>query len=583
MDLTLIYPPFAHPRSPHLAAPTLAAYLAEKGRSVSIWDANLDYFHWFLCEKQIEAGRRHAAERLRELNAQTTLGVEEKNEYLTLATLLQSTHQLALNYETVWGEAAADDPMEREFLFKVSAALAAGPYRPEGLTLLGNIPSVQYQTRRNNYASADVLGAPAEGGLLGDYFREALAGVFGDAPPRAAGLSVGVEDQIQPAVRLARIVRELYPDVALFLGGSFVTTAMEGVDHPGWLDVFDGLVVGDGERPLEILLDELDRPDPDWSRVPGLIYREGGRVRRNQPEAPLALESLPPPDFSLLDLTRYLLPAEAMTLPFRSSRGCYWRKCDFCRTDSHLVRHYRQAPADYLAAAMEAVQAQTGARSFAFTDEASSPVEMERLARIIAEEEKGWYWSTCFRFEPTLTAERCRTLARGGLANVNFGFESYSQRLLDHIHKGTRLETVFQVLAAVSAAGVFPFAYMMVGLPSETEHEAKIGHRGVRWLAEKGFLGDYSYSFFQLYPDSRFFREAETYGLTAIDIPAGQDLIGPIDRFEAPGMDRETAQRLSRRFNLGQPPALDNRVPLPGGELILSRDLNRLLVEDDAD
>jgi radical SAM superfamily enzyme YgiQ (UPF0313 family) len=326
--------------------------------------------------------------------------------------------------------------------------------------------------------------------------------------------------------------------------------------------VVDSLVLDDGEVPLVRLLDEISGQTQDLSRVPGLVYSRDDRVFRNPTELPLDLENLPPPDFSRMDFEKYLLPGRMMSLPFRSSRGCYWAKCAFCRTDAPVVCHYRQASADYLFESLKKLVRETGVRSFAFTDEASSPAELVKLSNLLIGEGLEINWGTCFRLEKNLVLDRLKILSAGGCANINFGLEVYNDRLLKVIQKGTTVSTINQVLQNAARAGIFIWTYLMVGLPTETAGEAEAGYHGIRWLADKGFIGGFNYSVFQLYRDSLFYREREKYGISDIRIPHGNDLEGPIEDFNAPGMSRETARRLGNRFNFLQRPVFEDTVPI---------------------
>ena len=580
MSLLLIYPPFAHPRAPHLAIPTLAGYLKAQGLAVSALDANLEFFHYFLTEANIDRGRRYAAERLVGLNQQEVLSTREKEKYLGFATLLQSCQDLALSWEAIFGPEADQDPMFREEAFRFAAVLAAAPYEPEDLTLLGAIPSVQYNTPFDPFSTRDILNGAAQEGLLSGFYEKILPPVLDKIRPRVVGLSIAVSDQVIPAFRCARIVKKLAPQVHVTIGGSFVSAAMRKVENPEIFQAIDSLILDDGEIPLEKLLGELNSEQPDLSRVPSLHYLMNGRIERNSAAKPLSLEDLPIPDFKVLPFDRYLMPSQAMLLPFRSSRGCYWKKCNFCRTEAPVVADYSQASAEYIFESLKAISRDTGVNLFAFTDESSAPAQMEKLSRRLISENLALGWSTCFRLEKNLTHERCRVMAEAGLSSVNFGLEVYNDRLLKLLNKGTDTDTILTVLNNTTRAGIFSFAYMMVGLPTEIEAEAILSFRNVRRLQEHGYLGDFSYSFFQLYRDSNFYCRAGEYGLTNISPPHNQDLEGPISNFDSPGMSRETAERLSRMFNMPEVPVLDQEVPLPGRTITLQHDLGRIIMED---
>lgn len=580
MDILLIFPPFFHPRTPHLALPSLAGYLSGRGFSVSAFDANLEFFRYFLTERNIDMGRRYVEDRVLDYNNRNNLTSHEKAEYLTYATLLRSAHGLPLNEESIFGNDPSADPLQKEDLFRFGTAFSGAPYQPEALILEGGLPSVQYRSPYNHLSTADLIAYAHSDGLVSSFYKKLLPGILDRQKPRVLGISVAVEDQIQPAFRMAAAVKELAPDIFVVLGGSFISSTMRRVRQSEIFKIVDGLVLDDGEQPLETLIRQCSSPCPDLSLVPGLIYYDGKMVRHNDPLPPLALEDLPLPDFSGLPFSKYLAPPEYTSLPFRSSRGCYWAKCAYCRTEAPVVKHYEQASADFIFDSLRRISESTGVRSFAFTDEASAPKVMDRLSDRLLREGLEVQWSTCFRLDRSMSADRCRAYRQAGCMNINYGLEVYNDRLLKLINKGTTVENINFALTNTAAAGIFSWTYMMVGLPTETQRDARVGYEAVRWLQRRGFLGGFNYNVFELYRDSKFWHERDRYGFHDLVIPSGQDLDGPLDRFEVPGMDRNTARRLASDFNRGSTDGISfpSHIPIKGRLVPVNHDLREIML-----
>ncbi|MCB2189685.1 MAG: radical SAM protein [Deltaproteobacteria bacterium] len=573
MSVLLIYPPFTHPRFPQLALATLGAHLQRAGFPAAAWDANRAFFRFLLTPARLAQGLTQVTARLTELDGRASLTLDESREYLSWATLLQSLPAGPLDWDAL---RRMTDKQSREEAFRLAVALASAPHRPETLSVTAGVGAVSYQAPCSNYSTQALLAAAARPGLLAGFCEETLPGVLAAGRPDLAGISVAVEEQILPALTCARALKALVPGVRVVLGGSFVSTAMRRVENPAFFNLVDGLAVDDGEEPLV----ELARQAPEgrWQpeRVAGLSFLAGGRVRHNPPPSPQNLESLAVPDFGLFDLDAYLSPRSEMALPFRSSRGCYWAKCAFCRTGSPIVCHYQQAGPEFLHQSLTALAADTGVTSFAFTDEASAPAALERLCRLLLDKGPQITWGTCFRFERALTPERLSLFHQAGCLSINFGLESYHDRLLALIQKGTNRELIDQVLAAAAAAGLATWAYMMVGLPTESEQEAWTGYRALQDLQARGLLTGFGYSPFQLYPDSLLFTARHRYGVNGLTIPPDQDLLGPLLEFQTPGMSREQALRLATRFNQGEPPRFSPTVRLHGKRVHLRHDLARL-------
>jgi len=67
--------------------------------------------------------------------------------------------------------------------------------------------------------------------------------------------------------------------------------------------------------------------------------------------------------------------------------------------------------------------------------------------------------------------ELLELLAASGCYTIHYGVESGSQRILDYIQKQVTLEQVRTAFKDTKAAGIRRFAYMMIGVPTETRDD----------------------------------------------------------------------------------------------------------------
>lgn len=70
-----------------------------------------------------------------------------------------------------------------------------------------------------------------------------------------------------------------------------------------------------------------------------------------------------------------------------------------------------------------------------------------------------------------LTAEDLRAAADSGCVRLTTGLESGSQKVLDLMHKGTKLERTSRYLKDASAAGISCRCTMVLGYPGETAED----------------------------------------------------------------------------------------------------------------
>jgi anaerobic magnesium-protoporphyrin IX monomethyl ester cyclase len=127
-------------------------------------------------------------------------------------------------------------------------------------------------------------------------------------------------------VKLASLIKEVYPAMPVIIGGPHFTAVPEQtlMDYP----VFDYGVVGEGEDTVVELVEALTA-DKIPSHVAGVAFRDNGEIRFTPSRLPIKdLDSLPFPAWELLDsFPAYYHPAlfKYKKLPAThiiSARGC---------------------------------------------------------------------------------------------------------------------------------------------------------------------------------------------------------------------------------------------------------------------
>lgn len=138
------------------------------------------------------------------------------------------------------------------------------------------------------------------------------------------------------ARKVAGEIKRFRPDMPILAGGHHATLASEQVIADTSIDM---LIVGEGELPVLELLDTLDAGG-DLSKVPGLWWKEGGVLHKQDKGPLLPAECIPMLDWTLYD--DETLRQSFFTfglLPVMGSRGCPYR-CSFCAI-TNVQRLYR--------------------------------------------------------------------------------------------------------------------------------------------------------------------------------------------------------------------------------------------------
>ena len=360
------------------------------------------------------------------------------------------------------------------------------------------------------------------------------------------GLSINSHSQLFGGLTLARLLRERKgPETHLTLGGNYFLRIKETLlSRPAFMQAFaDSVLLGEGEGSLVALYRALEDGRP-LDTVPNLVHLEGGeRPRFTFPEAALPLAGRALPDLDGLPLKDYFTPEIVLTT--RTSKGCAWGRCTFCDTDYGIRPDTR--PVEDLLAEVAEVKARWGIENFELIDESMNPGSMEEFSRGVLERGLRPHFFGNGRTEPAFTPQRLGLMAEAGLTMILWGIESGSERVFKLIQKGVDFHGRLEVLRAARDAGLWNFAFLFFGFPSETEEEARETIQLIK--DHRDLLNAYGRSVFTLGKHSKIQASAEELGLADM-IEDRQEFSTTLSYRVTKGMTREQALRMADRCRL---------------------------------
>jgi radical SAM superfamily enzyme YgiQ (UPF0313 family) len=237
---------------------------------------------------------------------------------------------------------------------------------------------------------------------------------------------------------------------------------------------FRYVLLGEAEWTLLEAAQHLLRGDDrGLAHIPGLAYlnEETGAVARTPPR-PLTrnLDLISFPARDLIDAEQYRTAWKAahgyFSLNIVASRGCPYR-CNWCAKpiygDSFAVRSARS-----VAEEMRRLKYDFGAEHLWFADDIFGlrakwvrelAVEVERLDAAVP-----------FKMQSRvdlMTLDTVRSLRRAGCAEVWLGIESGSQRILDAMDKGTRVEQIAKARDHLRSEGIRACYFLQFGYQGE--------------------------------------------------------------------------------------------------------------------
>ncbi len=575
-SVLLIQPPFTLTSAPYISLAALAPYLLRQGIPVAVEDANLEFWIKFLTPERILGGLTYAQQRLQSLNAESRLTLQENIEYRMLVDSLTPMGEISTTLRTFQESGA---PLQQLQTSKELHQWMRFAVLPEFPDLVITRPFVRLFSRFSEFSSADILQSVEKPQFYGPVLDNLLEQWLIEHRPRVVGLSVVFQDQMLPAFYCARKIRQLAPHVHINMGGPFISVHMRELHDTDLFQWVDSFILDEGEIPLETLYRELSSGCPNLFEVPALVWVYKGEVVNNPSVPPPSLAELPPLDYTQFDLDRYLVAPGKMRLLFRLSRGCYWQKCTFCRTEMAFCRYYEQPDAHFCYQQLLEVSRQTGVNKFFFSDESCRPDILESLSRQLMADKCSILWRGHTRVDKALTRERCVLYRQAGCQNLTLGVESFNPRVLALMRKGTSAAVIDEVLE--NAKGVLPImVYMIVGFPTQSEAEIRDDYARVSALLKEEKVVSFFYSFFQITYGSAIWNDSSQFEISRLLPPSEQDLAPDVYDFACSGMPREAAALLYITYMRGsidqRLPTLPNQLQIGGKPLVLRYDIQTL-------
>lgn len=349
------------------------------------------------------------------------------------------------------------------------------------------------------------------------------------------GISVVFPSQVPEALYLARFLKERAPNAFVALGGPAIHQIAIHLDEARRLRLLswvDAIGLFEGEETLVQLFPKLAawRAATDAAAkhailadVPNLLVADpSGASTRTGPRWSLDLRDAAIPDYSDLDLDRYLAPSR--TLLYAPTRGCYWGECSFCYyglTETATAK-YREIPPDRAASELGQLSRRYGVKNVYLSCDVLSPKYALKLADALIEKNVKIRWSSDLKIEKYFTAERCQRLFESGLRSAAFGIESGSDRILELMRKGSDRATMTTVNRAFHEAGIATEWMTFTDHPDESLEEAL---ETVGWIEdEQDAIDLFLVGEFGLEAGSHIAQDPAHYGIRRIYHAAGDDL-----------------------------------------------------------
>lgn len=293
-----------------------------------------------------------------------------------------------------------------------------------------------------------------------------LAAVLEAKQPRKVGFHTKVIT-VLTTERLSRFVRA--QGIPVIIGGPDATIRPERYLERAEASV---IVRGEGELTLLEVLERYDGDKTPFGEVLGISWLDRQGAVRSTPERPLMedIDEIPFPAWDAVDMAAYAAEwTRVMGFPSAcliTSRGCPFN-CSWC-CKPIFGRTFRQRSVGNVLLELKELKARYG-------------VEHVRFADDILPMNAKWLRELCVALESANIAIKFDCLSRtdvvkddlleriraAGGQKVYFGVESGSQKILDLMVKGTKLEGIHVASKEARRVGLRQHWFLMLGYPGE--------------------------------------------------------------------------------------------------------------------
>lgn len=294
-----------------------------------------------------------------------------------------------------------------------------------------------------------------------------LREVLGEFKPELVGISVFTA-KVASAFRIAEIVKDLYHDIPVVMGGPHPSVKSE--ESLKISPFVDFVVRGEAEKSFPELVNAIEKEGP-YGEIKGLSFKENGLISHNPPaEFIQDLDQLPYPARDLL-LNRNSYTSEDMGL-IMSGRGCPF-DCTFCSSAGVWHRVVRFRSVENVMGEIRQVQSDYGTVQFSFKDDIFTikPKRVLEFCELLKHNKPNLKWDCNVRVN-LIGEDMLTEMKSAGCNGVKVGIESGSDRVLrDVMKKNITVAKIKHAADLIHKSSLHWTGYFMMGLPTETEEE----------------------------------------------------------------------------------------------------------------
>ena len=303
--------------------------------------------------------------------------------------------------------------------------------------------------------------------------KEEFSDIINDYKPDYVGISVLTSEYGKTLDITAQLIKKINKNIIVIAGGVHAIIEYENIIENSDIDY---VVRGEGEIVLRDLIKFLKGRAPLPEE--GLVYKEGNRTIIQNHAIINDLDSLPWPDYSLVNFNEYINnvprkgPLSAPKFPYYRitvTRGCPFG-CSFCQVETIAGKKIRSRSAESVIDHLVYMKQNYGIKSLVIDDDnmlGKRDFFNEFLKLMISKKiDLPFIMGGVSVF--LLNDELIDLMARAHCFCVNIAIESGNERVSKQIiKKPLDLKKVPEIIKKIKGRGIYCLGNFMIGLPGE--------------------------------------------------------------------------------------------------------------------
>lgn len=246
---------------------------------------------------------------------------------------------------------------------------------------------------------------------------------------------------------------------------------------------------GEGEITLSELLAVLNgKSEKALDQIEGLVFKDqDGKIIITPPRPIMKqLDELPLPAWDLVDVERYrriwLDRHGYYSVNMVTTRGCPYH-CNWCAKPIWGQRYNVRSPENVIQE-MQWLKAHVQPDHIWFADDifGLKPGWVQQFADLMEKNQVRIPFKCLSRADLLLVNDTIQAMKRAGAEIIWMGAESGSQKILDAMDKGTKVEQIYEATHKLQAIGIKVAFFLQFGYPGETREDIDNTIRLVRDL-----------------------------------------------------------------------------------------------------